>query len=81
VHGVRVIRLPKNRFRLELTPPLDLPRDENGEIDVKGAMQVMSSVVEGWVREHPEQWLWMHRRWRPQFTGEKVLDQKLASRK
>jgi len=24
----------------------------------------MTSVVEGWVREHPEQWLWMHRRWR-----------------
>jgi len=65
VHGVRVIRLPGLRFRLQLTPPIDLPRDENGEIDVVGAMQVMTSVVDGWVREHPEQWLWMHRRWRP----------------
>ena len=64
VHGVRVIRLPNHRFRLHLTPPLDLPRDEDGLIDVKGAMQAMTSVVEGWVREHPEQWLWMHRRWR-----------------
>ena len=27
VHGVRVIRLPDHRFRLQLTPPLDLPRD------------------------------------------------------
>jgi Kdo2-lipid IVA lauroyltransferase/acyltransferase len=78
VHGVRVIRLPKNRFRLELTPPLDLPRDQNGEIDVKGAMQAMSSVVEGWVREHPEQWLWMHRRWRPQFTGEKIGNEAIS---
>jgi KDO2-lipid IV(A) lauroyltransferase len=65
VHGVRVIRLPGRRFRLELTPPLTLPRDAAGEIDVAGAMQAMTSVVEGWVREHPEQWLWMHRRWRP----------------
>lgn len=65
VHGVRVIRLPGGRFRLELTPPLDLPRDADGEIDVPGAMQMMTSVVEGWVREHPEQWLWQHRRWRP----------------
>jgi KDO2-lipid IV(A) lauroyltransferase len=64
VHGVRVIRLPGHRFRLELTPALDLPRDPDGQINVQGAMQAMTKVVEGWVREHPEQWLWMHRRWR-----------------
>lgn len=65
VHGVRVVRLPNQRFRLELTPPLELPRDAAGEIDVQGAMAMMTAVVEGWVRENPEQWLWMHRRWRP----------------
>ena len=64
VHGVRVVRLPGPRFRLELTPALDLPRDPDGQIDVQGAMQAMTRVVEGWVREQPEQWLWMHRRWR-----------------
>jgi KDO2-lipid IV(A) lauroyltransferase len=64
VHGVRVIRLPGHRFRLHLTPALDLPRDGSGAIDVVGAMAAMTGVVEGWVREHPEQWLWMHRRWR-----------------
>jgi Kdo2-lipid IVA lauroyltransferase/acyltransferase len=65
VHGVRVVRLPEGRFRLELTPPLDLPRASDGTIDVAGAMQAMTAVVEGWVRENPGQWLWMHRRWRP----------------
>jgi Kdo2-lipid IVA lauroyltransferase/acyltransferase len=64
VHGVRVIRLPGYRFKLELTPPLDLPRGADGVVDVAGAMQVMSAEVERWVRAHPEQWLWMHRRWR-----------------
>jgi KDO2-lipid IV(A) lauroyltransferase len=64
VHGVRVVRLPNHRFKIELTPPLDLPRDPDGQINVQGAMQAMTSIVEGWVREHPEQWLWMHRRWR-----------------
>ncbi|MEE7505953.1 lipid A biosynthesis lauroyl acyltransferase [Methylobacterium sp. C33D] len=65
VHGVRVVRLPEGRFRLDLTPPLDLPRAADGTIDVAGAMQAMTAVVEGWVRENPGQWLWMHRRWRP----------------
>jgi KDO2-lipid IV(A) lauroyltransferase len=64
VHGVRVIRLPGGRFRLQLTPPVAMPRDADGQIDVRGAMQAMTDVVESWVREHPEQWLWMHRRWR-----------------
>lgn len=73
VHGVRVVRLPKQRFRIELTPPLDLPRDAGGEIDVEGAMAMMTAIVEGWVREHPEQWLWMHRRWRPGMIGPEAL--------
>jgi KDO2-lipid IV(A) lauroyltransferase len=73
VHGVRVIRLPNQRFRLELTPPLDLPRDEAGEIDVAGAMAMMTAIVDGWVREHPEQWLWMHRRWRPKMISAAAL--------
>jgi Kdo2-lipid IVA lauroyltransferase/acyltransferase len=64
VHGVRVIRRDKARFTLELTPPLDLPRDVNGEIAIQPAMQAMTDIIETWVREHPEQWLWMHRRWR-----------------
>ncbi len=75
VHGVRVIRLPNHRFRIELTPPLDLPLGADGEIDVQGAMAMMTAVVEGWVREYPEQWLWMHRRWRPNMISAAALAQ------
>jgi KDO2-lipid IV(A) lauroyltransferase len=65
VRGIRMVRLPDgNHFWGEITDPLDLPRDAQGLIDVQGAMQAITSVVEGWVREHPEQWLWLHRRWR-----------------
>jgi KDO2-lipid IV(A) lauroyltransferase len=63
VYGVRVVRLPKNRFRVDLVGPVDLPRDAEGKIDIQPATQKIMSIIEGWVREHPEQWLWLHRRW------------------
>ena len=39
-------------------------RDSAGQIDIQGTMQAITSVVEGWIREYPDQWLWLHRRWR-----------------
>jgi len=64
VYGARTVRLAGGRFRLELHGPYDLPRDASGEIDINGTMQMVTSIVEDWVRQHPDQWLWMHRRWR-----------------
>lgn len=64
VHAVRAVRLPGNRFRMELTEELQLPRDAEGKVDVNAATQKISDVFEGWIRETPEQWLWLHRRWR-----------------
>jgi KDO2-lipid IV(A) lauroyltransferase len=64
VHMVRVVRLPGDRFRIELSEELDLPRDASGRIDVAAATQMVAVIIEGWVREHPGQWLWVHRRWR-----------------
>ena len=64
VYGARTIRLSGGRFRLELHGPYDLPRDESGAVAIDETMQMVTSIVEGWVREYPDQWLWMHRRWR-----------------
>jgi KDO2-lipid IV(A) lauroyltransferase len=65
IHGARIVRLPdRDRFRIDLTEAIEPARDADGRIDVAGTMQIVTSVVEGWVREHPEQWLWLHRRWR-----------------
>ncbi|MGG5810613.1 lipid A biosynthesis lauroyl acyltransferase [Falsiroseomonas sp. CW058] len=64
IHGARAIRLPGNRFRLELTEAVELARDAKGQVDIQAATQQVNDIVEGWVREHPGQWLWQHRRWR-----------------
>jgi KDO2-lipid IV(A) lauroyltransferase len=65
IYGLRIVRLPDgNSFRGDLTDPIVTPRDADGRIDVAATMQVITTVIEGWVREHPEQWLWLHRRWR-----------------
>jgi KDO2-lipid IV(A) lauroyltransferase len=64
VVGVRVIRLPGHRFRVRSDGPITLPRDAQGRVDVPAATQMITGIVEAWIREHPAQWLWFHRRWR-----------------
>lgn len=64
VYGTRIIRQPDGRLRFEITEPIETPRDAEGRIDVEGTMQAIVSTIEGWIREHPEQWLWLHRHWR-----------------
>lgn len=64
IHGTRIVRLPGNRFRAELTEEIQPARGADGKVDIAATMQKIMSVIEGWVREYPEQWLWQHRRWR-----------------
>lgn len=66
IHGLRVVRLPGHRFRAELTERVEPVRDPEGQVDIAGTTQAVTSVIEGWIREYPEQWLWLHRRWRPE---------------
>jgi KDO2-lipid IV(A) lauroyltransferase len=66
IHGVRIVRRgdDRNRFMIEMTEAVAPARDPQGRVDIQGTMQAITAVIEGWVREHPEQWLWLHRRWR-----------------
>ncbi|MCO6050112.1 lipid A biosynthesis lauroyl acyltransferase [Mesorhizobium sp. RP14(2022)] len=63
VYPARCIRLPGNRYRLQIEDRLDLPRTESGTVDVNATSQLLNDVVERWVREYPEQWMWFHKRW------------------
>jgi len=65
IYGMRVVRKPDgNSFWGEISAPVEPARDASGRVDIKGTMQAITSVIEGWIRQYPEQWLWLHRRWR-----------------
>jgi KDO2-lipid IV(A) lauroyltransferase len=64
VHGFRAIRLPDNRIQVEFTDEIPMPRGADGKIDIAAAMQAITTTIENWIRERPEQWLWLQRRWR-----------------
>ena len=59
----RVERLGGAHFRLTVFPPLALPRSGNSHADEAALMTQVNAILESWIRDRPEQWLWVHRRW------------------
>lgn len=60
---VRVERIRGSRFRLTLHPPLEIAKTGDRHGDILALMTRVNAIIEGWIRERPEQWLWLHRRW------------------
>jgi KDO2-lipid IV(A) lauroyltransferase len=63
---VRAVMTPEGRYRAICDAPIAWTPSGDLRRDIAGLTQKMTTVIEGWVREHPEQWLWMHRRWKTQ---------------
>jgi KDO2-lipid IV(A) lauroyltransferase len=59
----RVERLRRARFRLTVCPPLPLPRTDSRDADIAALTAAVTATLEQWIRDHPEEWLWVHRRW------------------
>jgi len=59
----RVTRLKGARFRLSIIPPMQLARTGDRQADVAANMAQVNAIIEQWVRDTPEQWLWLHNRW------------------
>ncbi len=58
-----VERLGGARFRLIIEPPLAFADSDDRHAAIAAATAQVNRILEGWVRAHPDQWLWLHRRW------------------
>ena len=61
------------KYRLRFDPALELIRTGDLEADIRSNTQVFTKRIEDYVRRHPEQWLWVHRRWKTRPEGENGL--------
>lgn len=58
-----VVRLPGVRFRLTVHEPITLERSDDRQADIARGVQAVTTFVEDRVREQPEDWFWVHKRW------------------
>jgi len=62
---VFMLREPDGRHRLHVFDPLPPPERADKEA-IRQATQAYTTIIERFVRAHPDQWIWLHRRWRTQ---------------
>jgi KDO2-lipid IV(A) lauroyltransferase len=61
------------KYRLRFEPPVDLSRSGETERDVLVNTQKFTKVIEEIIRKHPDQWVWVHARWKTRPKGEAPL--------
>ena len=61
------------KYRLRFDPALELIRTGELEADIAANTQRFTNVIEDYVRQYPDQWLWVHRRWKTRPEGQPPL--------
>ena len=61
------------KYRVQLSPALELISTGNYEADVIANTELFTNVIERYARRYPEQWLWVHRRWKTRPAGERSI--------
>ena len=58
-----VVRTEGYKQKFIISPPLEIERTGDQEADVMSIMTKINFTLEGWIRENPSQWIWIHNRW------------------
>jgi len=61
------------KYRLRFEPPLELIQTGDSERDIAENTQQFAEVTEEIIRKYPEQWVWVHARWKTRPEGESPL--------
>jgi KDO2-lipid IV(A) lauroyltransferase len=73
VPGFTVWDPAMKKYRLFFEPALDLIRSGNEDADIAANTALFTKVIEKYVRQYPDQWLWVHRRWKTRPPGQPSL--------
>lgn len=73
IPGFMVWEPVEQRYVLRFGPELHFAQSDDTEADVLAATQQCNDVLAAWIRRYPDQWLWIHRRWKTRPAGEAGL--------
>jgi KDO2-lipid IV(A) lauroyltransferase len=73
VPGVLIWDDKLRKHRLHFEAPVNLIQTGNLQADITENTALFNQILEGLVRQYPEQWLWVHRRWKTRPPGETEL--------
>jgi KDO2-lipid IV(A) lauroyltransferase len=63
----------ERRYVLHFGDAIEIPHTDNPSADILAGTQQCTQTIESWIRRYPDQWLWIHRRWKTRPAGEPGL--------
>jgi KDO2-lipid IV(A) lauroyltransferase len=64
VHPTFMVRMTNGKYRLIIGPEIEMVKTDDFESDIWENTQRFTRVIEHYVRLYPEQWFWLHQRWK-----------------